>query len=157
MVTQSTPIRTILRGAVFLAFLALIAGFSATAVAGSYEDELKAKGAKALNTSEIKALFSGNTYKGTSSRGSDFSMLTRSDGSVVINITTSSGKEKEDTGEWAAEDNKFCRQYTRFGGGKRACRPIYRTVPDSIPIESVTEDGDYSSRGKIYKGNIDSL
>ena len=154
MGTQSTAIRTILRGAVFAAFLALIAGFSAPAGAGSYEDELKAKGAKALNTSEIKALFSGNTYKGISSRGSDFSLLTRADGSVAINIITDTGRERSDTGKWAAEDNKFCRQYSRFGKGKRACRPIYRTGPDSI--ESVTGDGDWSSRGKIYKGNVDN-
>jgi hypothetical protein len=145
-------LRAAIMGVALVSFVGLSAPASAT-----YEEDLKAKGAKRLNTADIKALLTGNTYKGMTPRrgGTDFWVYYKSDGKADVRIITSSGRERQDDGVWEAVDDKSCRQWSRFGGGKRGCRCVYKTGPNSI--ETTLEDGGLSSKGVILKGNSENF
>ena len=145
-----------MRGLILVLLVLGIAGLASPASAGTYEDEIKAKGATLQNTDQIKAIFSGNTFEGVSASGKDFQMYTKTDGSASIKIIINPSKEIYGKGVWSVENGQFCRQWKDLRDKSLRCRKVYKYSDGSIETV-VAEDGAFSSKGKMWEGNPKGL
>ena len=156
MKNTKTMLPAFLRGLIPVLVVLGIAGLASPASAGTYEDEIKAKGAKLQNTDQIKAIFSGNTYEALSSSGKEFAMYSDTDGKVAIRVTIHSSKEIFGKGVWSAENDQFCRKWENLRDKERRCRRVYKHSDGSIETVK-SEDGTFSSKGKFWEGNPQRL
>ena len=116
------------------------------------EQSLKDAGHKPLTADQIKQVFVGNTFIGTSGRtGNAFEGVYEKNGTV--RVVTSNGRK--DSGTWrTTKDNTLCTKYTWLRGGTEVCRRYYKVGNE---IQSVRLDGTPSSRFKVIKGNPKGL
>lgn len=149
--TEKMP-SAFLRGLVLVLLVFGIAGLASPASAGTYEDEIKADGAKLQNGDQIKKIFTGNTYDGMSASGKEFFMFMDDDGVVLIKVIINANKEIYGKGTWSVENDLFCRKWENLRDKERRCRKVYKH--SSGKIETVaSEDGAFSSKGKFWEGN----
>lgn len=156
MKNTETTLHPFLRGLILVLVVLGFSGLASPASAGTYEDEIKAKGATLQNTDQIKALFSGNTYEALSSSGKEFAMYMDTGGKVSIRITIHSSKEIFGKGVWSVEKDQFCRKWENLRDKELRCRRVYKNSDGSIDT-IVSEDGAFSSKGKFWKGNPQRL
>lgn len=116
------------------------------------EDPPTWSGHKPLDADQIKQVFVGNTFIGTSGRtGNTFEGVYKKDGTV--RVVNSSGRK--DSGTWrTTKDNTLCTKYAWLRGGTEVCRRYYKVGDE---IQSVRLDGTPSSRFKMIKGNPKGL
>lgn len=110
------------------------------------EESLTEAGNKPISAFEIRQLLAGNTLKGISSRGFDFTVVYNAKGAAKI----TSNKYNE-TGKWWTEGtNKYCTQWPTVRDGAKGCRRIYKIGNE---YQMVRTDGSKSSRFTIVKGS----
>lgn len=103
------------------------------------EEALKESGKKPLTVAQIKELYAGKSFKGTSSNGRSFQTSYKADGQATLSAGSFS-----DRGKWWTEGgNLYCSQWTNLRNGEKGCRRVYDL--GNGKYQAVNLDGSESS------------
>lgn len=110
------------------------------------EESLKESGNKPLSSTQIQKLLANSTISGTTSRGFDYAVYYKSDGTMRLK-----SRKYDETGKWrAVAPDKYCRVFPSLNNGQEICRHWYKTGKS---YRSVKMDGTHSSDFKVVPGN----
>lgn len=110
------------------------------------EESLSEAGNRPISASEIRQLLAGNTLKGITSRGFEFSVFYSANGAAKVK-----SKKYDETGKWWTEGtNKYCTQWPTVRDGAKGCRRFYKVGNE---YQMVKMDGSEGSRFTIVKGS----
>lgn len=77
-----------------------------------------------LTEEDLKRILPGATLTGVSRKGSPYRMTLHADGK--LNIVAGYSDENSDTGKWRIEGDKYCRQFSKWVGGRDFCYSVVK-------------------------------
>jgi uncharacterized spore protein YtfJ len=115
------------------------------------EENLKKGGHEPLSGDQVRELIAGNTYRGSDLRSQwpNFAVYFSADGQM-----RGRGGDQTDYGKWWVTEDRYCRQWSKWGKGQEACKHVYKI---GELVHWFTLDGKMDDLGVIEADNPDNL